>query len=128
MKRKVAAVAAAILAGCLCVALAVLLTRGSRPAVTKAHFDRITVGMSKAEVQEIFGRPASSTSAGGRTWPQIQGIQGVRTSDGVTHEVWGGEDGAAIIGFDERDRTVHTHWTDSPAGVVTTTLRIFGID
>jgi hypothetical protein len=38
------------------VALGVLAMLPSRPGVTKGNFDRIEKGMTKAEVEEIFGK------------------------------------------------------------------------
>jgi len=47
-----------ILAACVCIALGVLAMLPPRPGVTKANFDRIEKGMSRAKVREIFGEKA----------------------------------------------------------------------
>jgi hypothetical protein len=43
------------LAACVCLPLGVVAMMPSSPGVTKANFDRIQEGMTKAQVQEIFG-------------------------------------------------------------------------
>ena len=45
------------LAACVLMTFAVLAVILSRPAVTKANFDRIEIGMSYEEVVKIFGTP-----------------------------------------------------------------------
>lgn len=59
-KRRLLAVAG-VLSVVAWLALLVLALKPADPGVTKANFDRIKVGMSRAEVEEIFGRPADAT-------------------------------------------------------------------
>ena len=51
-------IATALFALCVCLALGVLALLPPRPGVTKANFDRIEIGMTVAEVDQIFGPPS----------------------------------------------------------------------
>ena len=127
MTKKHLMVAVAILAACAPLVLAVLAILPPRPGISKANFDRITVGMSKAEIQEILGGAASITSPGGKTYTQLAGIHGNRTPDGLLHQVWGGDTGVAIIAFDAQELAVHTHWINPPPGFLKAVLNVFGL-
>lgn len=48
----------AILAACVCIAIGVLAMLRDRPGVTKANYDRIAIGMTRAEVAAILGEPS----------------------------------------------------------------------
>jgi hypothetical protein len=81
-----ATVAVAVIA---CIVLAALATLPPRSGVTKANFDRIKAGMSRAEVEELFGRPADTS--------YLHGGLKIRH----TVEVWHGVEGEATIICDE---------------------------
>ena len=64
------------------------------PGVTKANFDRIQEGMTKAEVEDIFGRTTWKTEP---HWRRSH-----------TNEIWSSDDGeyAVVIVFNERGTAV----------------------
>jgi hypothetical protein len=55
-------ISAAVLAACVGIALGVIAMLPPRPGVTKANFDRIEKGMTRAEVNEVFGQEGWSYS------------------------------------------------------------------
>ena len=59
MTRKRLFVIAGIFVSVVCIVLATLAMLPSRPGVTKANFDRIEKGMTRPEVESIFGRKES---------------------------------------------------------------------
>jgi hypothetical protein len=126
MIARIAVLAGSLAVACATLVLVVFWLLQSHAGITKANFDRVALGMSRAQVQELFGGAANSTSPSGRAWREIQGIQGVRTPDGMVHEVWGGDDGAAIIQFNDEGIAVHTHWIQVP-GAVRSTLSAIGL-
>ena len=86
-----------IVAVCVCVTLAFIATVPN-PGVTKENFDRIEIGMTRAEVEEIFGGKG----------PPSGGI-----NDGVkTGERWDSEEGkeSAFIVFSDNDIVVEKEW------------------
>jgi hypothetical protein len=84
----------AILAIIVCVALLVL-TWLPRSGINKRNFDRIEVGMTRAEVEAIFGGPP--------TWEPIS-RRGLWANDGAYD--------CATITFDGDWRVVSTDWVD----------------
>jgi hypothetical protein len=76
--------------------LPLLFPRSSK--VTRANFDRIEMGMSRAEVEALFGGPPGDY----RTRPvTISRISTWSTSISVLHaESWSGDEGDAVIYFD----------------------------
>jgi outer membrane protein assembly factor BamE (lipoprotein component of BamABCDE complex) len=60
MKKKWWIIAAATIAGCIGLAFVIPALRPSKPGVTKENFERIQLGMTKTEVEGIFGGPANS--------------------------------------------------------------------
>jgi len=48
---------AGILVSVACIVLGTLAMLPARPGVTKANFDRIEKGMTRAQVEEFFGQP-----------------------------------------------------------------------
>jgi hypothetical protein len=81
------------------VVLVVLALLPPRPGVTKQNFDRIEVGMARAEVEAIFGGPANAS------WPPTWGNKPLENEweDHVRGD-------AAIVNFDENDRVASTAW------------------
>jgi hypothetical protein len=77
----------------IAVTLGVLAMLPSRSKVTKANYDRIQEGMTKAEVEEIFG-------------PQGRLIHG-RCS------YWGAGDGSGMKIWFENDCVIDMQWIDS---------------
>lgn len=51
-----------------CIGLGVMLALPPEPGVTRSNFGRVKVGMSKADVESIFGGPANDTAPNGKTW------------------------------------------------------------
>jgi hypothetical protein len=98
MKKKWWIIAAATIAGCIGLVLGVLTLLPPRPGVTKENFDRIEVGMARAEVEALFGAPAIG-------WPQFG-----------TGSEWENEESGdlAMIGFDENGLVAQTHWDAWP--------------
>ena len=71
-----------LLATCICVPLGVVAMMPPRPGVTKAKFDLIQDGMTKAEVTQIFGREpidVSQLAEGRQTWHIWLGDDGSHT-------------------------------------------------
>jgi hypothetical protein len=44
----------------------------AEPGVRRANFNRIEIGMTQAEVSEIFGTPPSDISPNGKNWIGLQ--------------------------------------------------------
>jgi hypothetical protein len=55
MKKKWWIIATATIAGCIGLAFVIPALRPWRPGVTKENFDRIEIGMTRAEVEAILG-------------------------------------------------------------------------
>jgi hypothetical protein len=91
----------ALLAG---VALLVLWLLPARPAVTKANFHRIEIGMPLAEVEGILGADR---------WGRVS-LKSRALLYGNKVATWGGDDGFAWIALDERDCVVSKLWDDAP--------------
>jgi hypothetical protein len=77
-----------------CVAVVALALLPTRPGVTKENFDRIEVGMTRAEVVRIFGCEANGEECSGHRIPFL----------------WDNGDGQALVRFDENDRVTETAW------------------
>lgn len=104
-KKRLLLIAAVPLA--IVVVLGVLSILPSRPGVTKANFDRIQVGMTRAQVEEIFGREGKRN----RVW--MRGIE--NTMFFVIQDEWVAEDSsAALVAFSfPDDYVIETEWHDS---------------
>jgi hypothetical protein len=72
--------------------------------VTKANFESVTIGMTKAEVESIFRLKATIS------WQNLCGGKGPITAP-HSESKWEGA-GTAIIGFGEDERVVAKDWTD----------------
>jgi hypothetical protein len=88
-------------------ALLVLWLVPACPAVTKANFDRIEIGMSLAQVEAILGTD--------------RGDRGIPACDEEGHillewdeAMWSGNDGIALIALDEHGQVVRNRWRDDP--------------
>src|SRR5258707_1119920 len=69
MKKKWWLITAAIVAGCIGLLVGIAALFPPPPAVTKENFDRIEVGMTRAQVEAIFGKPGTPDAwDGGRSW------------------------------------------------------------
>jgi hypothetical protein len=91
------ALAAALCIGVVLVVLALM----PRSQVTRANYDRITVGMTLAEVEELFGQKGGV----------FHGFANKR----ATTYYWQADDGAlALIDFDDNERVAElAQWSDS---------------
>jgi hypothetical protein len=100
----VAAVAAGLFAAC------VLLLRSSPPnTVTEANCERFANGMTLAEVEALFGRPADAVQDKFPRPPQARGA--------VTRRVWRGRGRAVDVFFDGDGRAVQKDeypWEPAP--------------
>ncbi len=90
----------ASIAGIVLVVLALLLPR---PGVTEENFDRIEVGMTRAEVEAIFGGPAT----GSNPW-----VWGNLPKENEWENEASGD--AAMVDFDENNRVIARHWDPWP--------------
>jgi hypothetical protein len=63
-----------------------------RPGVTKANFDRLAMGMSRNEVEAVFGRPCD---------------------DSHCHSAWNSDDGQAHIHFNEHGQIERKLWFEA---------------
>ena len=90
----------------IAVTLGVLARLPSSPGVTKANFDRIEKGMTKAQVEEIFGgKPHAFLPVFSRTGMILK-------QDGMP--VWKANDGSnAFVVFFEDDCVTDKEWQDS---------------
>jgi hypothetical protein len=88
---------AIVMATCVAVAILALLPTSSTSAVTKENFDRIQIGMTRAEVEVIFGGKANDFPL----WQQAT----LWEDDETGH--------AAMIYFDANDCVRRVSWTSS---------------
>jgi hypothetical protein len=82
-----------------------------RPGVTRANFERLQEGMTKAQVEALLNGPPQHITPSGKNYSRLQ--NGTLLI-GQTKEVWGGEQGAAIVVFDEQGGLLYKDWHDSP--------------
>jgi hypothetical protein len=89
MKKKRYIASTAVIAACACFVLGALTMLPPRPGVTKGNFDRIKHGMTKAEVESLFGPP-----------PMAPIVSSTKPGKGlIEHWLWRGRDGEAEIVF-----------------------------
>jgi hypothetical protein len=104
MKKKWWIIAAATIAGCIGLALIIPALRPPRPGVTKGNFDRIEIGMTRAEVEEILGPPTED-------FPRGVLALGL----GIDGPIWENDRGdEAQIRFDENNRVKARDWDEWP--------------
>ena len=65
-------IATGMLGGFVCAGFLVLALLPARPAVTQANFDRLKEGMTRVEVEAIFGGPPKYKSSNGRDWSMLR--------------------------------------------------------
>jgi len=66
-------ISAAVLAACVGIALGVLAMLPPHPGVSKANYDRIEVGMPRAAVEAILGKPAEEVGRFASHWAADDG-------------------------------------------------------
>ena len=124
--------AGVVSAGVLCAGLIVAnISASRRPGITKANFDRVEKGMSKAEVQAILGSDSRfSGSTFSLRWMTVR--ETWHADDGAEAEITFlrseyADDGAvAEIDFlqaDNKDRVFHVKWTPSSETALERVLR-----
>jgi hypothetical protein len=108
-------ISAAVLAACVGLALGVLaMLLPPQPGVTKANFDRLEYGMSKATVVEIFGRePAHLPGAGKRDSDQVY--------------LMSRDDGAFVMMIFADGALTEMFWTDSSETFPNTISRLLNL-
>ena len=110
-------VVAGLLAGIVCLGALVPALLPDRPGVTKANFNRIECGMTRAEVEAILGRAANM-----RSEEEPFGVQ-----NGAA-DIWRNPDGSgAEIEFGDSDTVVNKDWGDSPNTIIEKLRRWFHI-
>jgi outer membrane protein assembly factor BamE (lipoprotein component of BamABCDE complex) len=72
--------------------------------VTKANYDKITVGMSEAEVASILGEPGNETSASASK----RDAAGVTTSQATAEKAWGDDKKSIKVTFSDGKVTLKT--------------------
>ena len=92
MKKKHLFLVGGFLAACICLPLGVVAIIPPGPGVTKANFDRIEIGMTKAQVEKIFGG------------------EGELGADGCT---WHADDGSFAFVWFIDDRVLRVQWLSS---------------
>ena len=76
--------------------LGVLAMLPPRPGVTKANFDRIEKGMTKAKVVEVFGRKGF-----------------ISPRSGLDHGIWRADDGSEALIYFSHDAVTEKRWSGS---------------
>ena len=99
MKKKWWIIALATIAGCIGLAFLIPALRPWRPGVTKENFDRIEIGMTRAEVEAILGPPTDMLS------PFAGDDEPIWESDRADE---------AQIRFDENNRVKSKDWDEWP--------------
>jgi hypothetical protein len=101
MTRKPLVLLGGVMAACVGIGLGVLAMLPPKPGVTKANFDRIEEGMTRVDVDELFGGkvPLERVDQG---W------------------LWDADDGSEVwIGFrGDRDRVFAKIWVDSNESII----------
>jgi hypothetical protein len=97
MRRRTLLVALAGLA--VVVAAGVVVLRPRQDRVTRANYDRIQIGMSRADVETILGPPGDYRS-GAVKW-KASSIEVVFQIDSPAHDRWMGDHGSIDIWFPE---------------------------
>jgi hypothetical protein len=108
VKRKWWIIATATLAGCIGLAFVIPALLPSQPGVTKENFDRIDIGMTRADVKAILGPGGWEGISGGRGMKERSHIFWVNERAGSDVMVW----------FDDEDRVELRVWhgdDDRPA-------------
>jgi hypothetical protein len=110
MTKKRWIVLAGMLAACVCLTLAVLAMLPPRPGVTRANFERIQDGMTRAEVEKMLGGQGPDS-------PLLGPLDmNMKTSGPVTELLWVHPDRTTFVAvdFDGDNRVVRKYWEESP--------------
>jgi hypothetical protein len=83
-----------IFAACVCCLALAALSLLSSTGVTKANFDQIQIGMTKTDVENIFGRPAWDDVEFPRKWPTQ--LTWMDTRSGYSAEIIFDESGLVV--------------------------------
>ena len=90
----------------------------AKPGVTKANFNRLDVGMTRNEVEAVFGGPCNEGL--------VQADSIFAFSSGQQHQAWQqawqGVDGFALVKFNENSQVEETTWHQR-AGTIWDKLR-----
>lgn len=90
-----------VIAAGVCVALAVFAMLPTHPGVTKANFDRIEKGMTRAEVEAVLGIESTPLLEIRKWLPSTSG------------EVWHHADGSSATIMFDNGRVYIMHWSES---------------
>ena len=116
MRKKRLILIGGFLTACICLPLGAVAVMPSedRPGVTRTNLDRIEIGMTKAEVKDIFGEEGFELMGGYGSETVRLPIDGPRKMF-----VWFDADvGSARVWFEE-NRVVEAEWHDSNETVFT---------
>lgn len=102
--RRLLLIAAVPLTIAVIVGVLALLPLGDRPGVTKANFDRIEMGMTLAQAEEIFGGKAKTIEP----W-----FGGIRDNPGAKVAVWEADDKSKAGIVFMNGCVWHKEWADS---------------
>jgi len=104
MRKKWWIIAAATIAGCVGLAFVIPALRPPRPGVTKENFDRIEIGMTRAEVEAILGPPTED----------FAGVVAF-ANNGFDGTIWENDRAdEAQIRFDENNSVKTKNWDEWP--------------
>ncbi len=107
-KRRVAWVGVAAAVAALIGVGLLLLRAAPRETVTEENCKRVVKGMTLAEVESIFGRPADSVPAMFPE-PSLSLAEWIRVKNPVTMRIWYGREHVAFVTFDGDSKVI---WTD----------------
>jgi hypothetical protein len=96
-----------IVAAVTLVACAYLVVVLPYPRVTKANFDCIQDGATKADVEKLLGDPSADS---GPKWKIIFVPIPPRLSPGSTMAIWNGHYGVALIHFNKNSVVTYKGW------------------
>jgi hypothetical protein len=134
MKKKYLLLLAAIAVIAACVFVFVVVVLPTRSGVTKANFDQIEKGMSRADIVEIFGEHQPST--GGTELLHVDAYDDLilwlkygrhDTLEG-SFEFWSAADGSTASVWFSRDRVLGKKWYPSPYTFWDTLRRWVGLN
>jgi hypothetical protein len=109
----------------VCVAvlgIAVLWVLSRQPGVTRTNAERLTRGGTLTEVEARLGGPAGVYTSDGENWAAA-----LPTPEGRDRKLWVGDDGAAVIDFNDDGRVMSVHWLPRQESVWTAIRNIIGL-
>jgi hypothetical protein len=99
-----------VLAGLAVVAAAgVVVLRPREDRITRANYDRIQIGMSRAHVEAILGPQGDYTTAPVEAWGFFAYVSRGATDPGTPMSTWDGDQGSIRLAFDQQDKVA---WGD----------------